>query len=185
MIDLKTYSDAELFLLLQQGEKAAFEVIYERYFIRLVNTAFKRLHSRDEAMEVVQELFLQLYQKRTQIEYTQNLPAYLHTSLRNKIIDRFRVRMSREKHHNYLRQIQSSEVQEQPELVMDCKLLAGRIRGVIDQLPEKCREAFLLSRVEQLSHQGITERLNISLSTVEKHIGKALKIIRRQVKDFI
>jgi RNA polymerase sigma-70 factor (ECF subfamily) len=93
--------------------------------------------------------------------------------------------MSREKHHRYLRQIQVSMVEEAPEAILDSKLLAKRIKAVIDSLPEKCREAFLLSRVEQLSHQGITEKLNISISTVEKHIGKALKIIRRQVKDFI
>jgi RNA polymerase sigma-70 factor (family 1) len=185
MTQYNTYTDAELFQLLQQGEIHAFEVIYERYFVQLVNTAFKRVHSRDEAVELVQELFVQLYQRRMQIEHTYNLSAYLHTALRNRIIDKFRVKMSRDKHHSYLRQIQDSEIQAAPEAMIDSKLLAGRIRTVIDQLPDKCRQAFLLSRVEQLSHQGITERLNISISTVEKHIGKALKILRRQVKDFI
>ena len=185
MINYLTYNDAELFQMLKQGDNYAFEAIYERYFIQLVNAAFRRLHSQDEALEVVQELFLHLYQKRTQIEHFDNLPAYLHTLLKNKIIDKFRVRMSREKHHRYLRRTQPSEVEAAPESIMDSKLLAMRIQSVIDQLPEKCREAFLLSRVEHLSHQGITERLNISISTVEKHIVKALKILRRQVKDFI
>jgi RNA polymerase sigma-70 factor (ECF subfamily) len=67
---------------------------------------------------------------------------------------------------------------------MDVKMLEQKIHAVIEQLPDKCREVFLLSRFDNLSHQAIAQKLNISVSTVEKHIVKALKIVRRHVDHY-
>ena len=182
--DYKRIDDAELFQLLKQGHPDAFDEIYDRYFMPLLNTSFKRLRSREDALEIVQDVFVQLYMKRAQIDHTYNLPGFLHTLLRNKIIDRFREQLSRQKHYNQLRLIKTTVVEEAPEAVMDGKLMEQKIQTVIERLPEKCREVFLLSRGSHLSHQAIAERLNISVSTVEKHIVKALKIVREEVVGF-
>ena len=130
----------------------------------------------------MQDVFLQLYIKRTDIEDTIHLSGYLHTLLRNKIIDRFRQQLSHKKHHSYLTQNQPSTVVNMPEADMDVKMLEGKINDAIEQLPEKCREVFLLSRSNNLSHQAIAKKLAISVSTVEKHIVKALKIMRERVE---
>lgn len=182
--DYSSLGDIELFQLLKQDDMNAFEEVYERYFIPLLNSSFKRLRSREDALEIVQDIFVQLYLKRQQIGHTYNLPGYLQMMLKNKIIDRFREQLSRKKHYQYLQQVQPATVQETPEANMDGKLLEEKINAVIEQLPEKSREVFLLSRTNNLSHQAIAERLNISVSTVEKHIGKVLKMLRQQVAGF-
>jgi len=177
-------ADAELFQFLKRGNPGAFDEIYDRYFIPLLNTSFKRLRSREDALEMVQDVFVQLYMKRAQIEHTHNLPGLLHTLLRNKIIDRFREQLSRQKHYNQLQLLRTGVVEEAPEAIIDGKLLEQKIQAVIERLPEKCREVFLLSRSSHLSHQAIAEKLNISVSTVEKHIVKALKIVREHIDSF-
>ncbi|NII28116.1 RNA polymerase sigma-70 factor [Pseudoflavitalea sp. X16] len=182
--DYRSLTDADLFQLLKQDDMQAFEEIYERYFIRLLNSSYKRIHSREDALEMVQDIFVQLYLKRTQVGHTWNLPGYLQMMLKNKIIDRFREQLSRKRHYHYLQQAQPVAVQETPEANMDGKLLEEKIRAVIEQLPEKSREVFILSRANNLSHQAIAERMNISVSTVEKHIGKVLKMLRQEVAGF-
>ncbi|MEI6948197.1 RNA polymerase sigma-70 factor [Paraflavisolibacter sp. H34] len=184
MADLKKCTDSEIFGLLKMGDMEAFDTIYDRYFISLLNAAFKRLRSREDAREVVQDVFVQLYMKREQIGHTQNLPAYLHTLLRNRIIDRFREELSRKKRHDRLKTIHPSVVNEEHEAEIDVKLLQEEVKGVIDGLPQKCREVFVLSRVNHLSHHAIAEKLKISVSTVEKHMGKALRIMRERIGTY-
>jgi RNA polymerase sigma-70 factor (family 1) len=182
--DHKNLTDTELFLLLKQDDLHAFDEMYERYFIPLLNTAFKRLQSKEDALEIVQDLFVQLYFKRKQIEHTYNIGGYLQMMLRNKIIDRFREQLVRKKHLYQLHQQKWEDTSDAPEDNMDVKMLEQKIHAVIEQLPNKCREVFLLSRYNNLSHQAIAEKLNISVSTVEKHIVKALKIVRKHVDHF-
>lgn len=182
--DYSSYTDADLFQLLKQDDSQAFDEIYERYFISLLNSAFRRLHSREDALEIVQDIFVQLYLKRALMEHISNLPGYLQMMLKNRVIDRFREQLSRKRHYHYLQEVLPVIVQESPEANLDGKLLEERINAVIEQLPEKSREVFLLSRTNNLSHQAIAEKLNISVSTVEKHIGKVLKLLRQQVAGF-
>ena len=182
--DYTNLTDTELFLLLKQDDENAFDEMYERYFIPLLNTAFKRLQSKEDALEIVQDLFVQLYFKRKQIEHTHNLGGYLQMMLRNKIIDRFREQLVRKKHIYQIQQMKAETEPNAPEVSMDVKMLEQKIHAVIEQLPDKCREVFLLSRFDNLSHQAIAQKLNISVSTVEKHIVKALKIVRRHVDHY-
>jgi RNA polymerase sigma-70 factor (ECF subfamily) len=173
--------EAELCQLLKKDDMNAFEEMYERYFILLLNIAFKRLQSREDALELVQDVFVQLYLRRNHLEHTYNIGGYLQTMLKNKIIDRFREQLVRKKHIYRLQQMKAESEPGVPEDVMDVKMLEQQINTVINQLPGKCREVFLLSRINNLSHQAIAEKLNISVSTVEKHIVKALKIVRKHV----
>jgi RNA polymerase sigma-70 factor (ECF subfamily) len=182
--DYKNLTDTELFILLKQDDLHAFEEMYDRHFIPLLNTAFKRLQSKEDALEIVQDLFVTLYFKRKQIEHPHNPGGYLQTMLRNKIIDRFREQLVRKKHIYHFQQMKPEAAPDAPEDRMDVKMLEQKIHSVIEQLPDKCREVFLLSRFDNLSHQAIAEKLNISVSTVEKHIVKALKIVRKHVDHF-
>jgi len=182
--DYKNLTDIGLFQLLQQDDMSAFDELYERYFIPLLNAAFKRLHSREDALEMVQDLFVQLFIKRKQIDHTYNVGGYLQTMLKYRIIDRFREQLVRKKHIYQFQQMKPDTESDTPEENMDVKLLEQKIYAVIEQLPHKCREVFLLSRFNHLSHQAIADKLNISVSTVEKHIVKALKIVRKHVDHF-
>ncbi len=175
-------ADGMLFEMFSKGDTDAFNVIYNRYFLPLTNTAYQRVGSRDEAQEIVQDLFVAFYLKRTKIEHTTNLPGYLQTLLRNKIVDRYREQLMRQKHYDFIKQQLDSEAGEIPEINLDKKLMEATIVNTIVKLPEKCRKVFVMSRINYLSHQAIANKLTISVSTVEKHIVKALKIMRKQIE---
>jgi len=178
-------TDAVLFELFSRGDTNAFNGIYDRYFRPLINTAYQRVGCREEAQEIVQDLFVGLYLKRKQVQHTANLSGYLHTSLRNKIIDKYREELTRQKHHDLLKQYYGSATGDMPDKEIDKKILQATIANIVRQLPEKCRQVFVMSRMEYLSHQAIAKELTISVSTVEKHIVKALKIMRTQMKSMI
>lgn len=180
MADYSNFTDTELFTLLANDDQKAFEAIYHRYFFDLLNTAYRRLHSKDDAIDIVQDVFTQLYRCRSSIRDYQNLPGYLHTLVRNKIIDTYRHKLYRSRQLDAANNAEEN-MELSPDHQLDRKYLETRIHQVIKSLPDKCREVFLLSRINQLSHRSISEKLNISVSTVEKHIVKALKIMREQI----
>lgn len=183
---MKPYSnitDSDLFRLLKEGDITAFEAIYDRYFIRLLNTAYKLLGNREDALEVVQDVFVRLYTKRAGIENTDHLYAYLQTMLKNGMIDRFRQRLLRQKQYAALKEQAQYQSAHAGEPAIDSKKLEEKIHYIINGLPEKCREAFILSRMQYLSHQAIAHKMSISVSTVEKHIVKALHVLRQQLKE--
>lgn len=175
------YPDEKLFTLLREDNTDAFDSIYERYFSDLYTTSVKRLGSREDAQEVVQDVFVVLYNKRKEIPHVENLAGYLHTLLKNKIIDRYRKQLAAKKNKDSFQYVQPVITHVLPETIVEKRLLDEVISKAIYSLPPRCRAVFLMSRMEELSHQSIAQRLSISISTVDKHIGKALKILRKQV----
>jgi RNA polymerase sigma-70 factor (family 1) len=167
--------------MLLDGHEEAFDAIYNRYAIPLLNAAYRRLQSKEEAKEVVQEVFISLYLKRGSIKYAGNLQGYLFTALRNRILDIFRTDLIHTTHHQYLNRHQDKYTTIEP--LLEQKELEARLQQLIAQLPDKCREAFLLSRYHGLSYREVAEKLQISVNTVEKHIGKALRMLRMQLGE--
>lgn len=176
-------TDSDLFRLLKEGDITAFETIYDRYFIRLLNTSYKLMENREDALEVVQDVFVRLYTKRANIEATDYLFAYLQTLLKNGMIDRFRQRLLQQKQYTALKEQAQYAPHYIGEQQIDRKKLEEKIHYIIKDLPDKCREAFVLSRMQYLSHQAIAAKMSISVSTVEKHIVKALHILRKELKE--
>ncbi|WP_211092898.1 RNA polymerase sigma factor [Chitinophaga polysaccharea] len=175
------YDEALLFRMLLDGKEEAFEAIYNVYAVPLLNAAFRRLRSEEEAKEVVQEVFISLFLKKNEIKYAGNLGGYLHTVLRHRILDIFRVDLLYASHHQQLRQQQEGACYLEDRL--ERKELALRLQQCINRLPDKCREVFILSRYDGLSYKAIATRLKISVNTVEKHVGKALRLLRLQLGD--
>lgn len=182
METIASLSDTELFYLLKQGQTSAFEVIYKRYYPQLFKAAWQKLGCRDHACELTQDVFVQLYQKRTAIGHTEHLSGYLFTLLRNRMVDAYRQQKRKKVLELRLRQKQASTTPP-VEGQLDRKQLELQIVTVINNLSPKCRAVFLMSRMQQLSHQQIAHALHLSTSTVEKHIGKALKAIRENLQS--
>lgn len=176
-------TDSDLFQLLKEGDIAAFEAIYDRYFIRLLNISYKRMENREDALEIVQDVFVRLYTKRDLIENTNYLFAYLQTLLKHGMIDRFRQQIVQQKQYAAIREQVQSQVSHTIDQQIDGKKLEEKIQYIINGLPEKCKEAFILSRVQYHSHQMIATKMSVSVSTVEKHIVKALHTLRKQLKE--
>lgn len=135
-----------------------------------------------DAEEVVQEVFVSLWERRHSLEISGSLDAYLNTAVRYRIYNRYR---------DYLKNRQESRISglndvdySMPALeTLEYKELELKLQHAVNTLPHKCREAFVLSREEKLPNKIIAKRLNISVNTVEKHIGKALQILRLKLKD--
>ena len=175
-------SDVELIAFLRTGDHAAFTEIYNRYWEILADAAYQRLRSREDAEEVVQEVFVNLYIRREEISPKSALVAYLKTALKYKVIDAYRAQQLHYGHiNNLIQEAIVSPVAADDQ--MDIKELQRRVREAAGKLPEKCREVFMMSRFEQLSHQEIADRSGISISTVKKHLHKAMQILRKEFKD--
>lgn len=170
-------NDAELLNLIRLGNSAAFKELYDKYWEELLDMAYKRLGSIEIAEEVIQDIFVSLFMRREKLDITSSLEGYLKNALKYKIFDVFR---SMATHNKYISAVlhQPLPYYPTPESSLEAKELSHEIAMVTDSLPFKCREVFLLSRIEQMSNKSIAQKLGISVSTVEKHIGKALSIMK-------
>src|SRR5690606_9364287 len=131
------------------------------------------------AEEVVQTIFLKLWEKRQHLDVHTSWKAYLYKAVFHECLnDKKRVRL----HQKFI------DTQGYNTSVQDAesdKELRIRLQAALRQRPEKCRVEFQLSRFEELKYQEISDRLNISIKTVEAHMGKALKILRVELADFL
>lgn len=171
--------DSDLFSLTKQNDTEAFEELYNRHWPSLVNAAFKRLDSQAKAEDIVQNIFIDLYERRASIELTLSLKAYLNQALKFKILNEYRGNAIRTKYQKslFLNDYCKNDFAER----LEAKELEVKIAKLLGELPDKCKQVFFLSRKENLSNRAISAGLNISVSTVEKHISKALKILRAHV----
>lgn len=176
------YADKELFGLIQQDDTGAFEAFYRRYWPLLTDIAYKRIQSRAKAEDLVQDLFINLYQKRHTLEFTVSLEAYLRQALKYKVLNEFRSQNIR---NQYQQSIFFSPVCKNDFAKdLEAKDLNKKIDKVMELLPEKCKIVFLLSRKENQTNKEISTCLQISISTVEKHISKALKVLRQCMQQY-
>ncbi|WP_270088206.1 RNA polymerase sigma-70 factor [Sphingobacterium sp. SYP-B4668] len=177
-------SDQELVRKMKLDNHQAFKEIFMRYWDVLLDSAYKRIGSKEESEEIVQELFVSLYQKREILDIHTSVEAYLKVALKSRVFNYYR---SKHIHGKYMesilaqKQIFSSET---PYQNLHQKELSIQMERSIGRMPAKCREVFLLSKIESLSHRNISEKLQISISTVEKHIRKAMDILRTDFTDY-
>lgn len=170
------YTDIELFQQFKSGNRQAFEQIYKRYWTHLLSEAFRLTGSRAESKDLVQDIFISLFQKASRIDIKYSFRAYLYQTLRYKIINSKRDKLI---HHHCHHEIYYRQAGENVfSNTLETKELNTHLHIAINGLPKKCKQVFLLSREGDYSHKAISRELNISTSTVEKHIVKALKILR-------
>ncbi|MGX5818911.1 RNA polymerase sigma-70 factor [Chitinophaga lutea] len=177
MTQYANYNDPHLFALWQQGDERAFNVLYGRHFIRLVNLAYKKTGNVAAAEELAQDVFLSFHRQQYTLRADTVPENYLFISLKNRILNYHRQLLAQLRKDQALWQdtpFQTKEVNRQ----LEEKELQRYIRARIAELPPQCRAVFLLSREDQLSNKEVAERLNISVNTVEQHMRKALRILR-------
>lgn len=172
-----SFTDLELTDLLKSGSQSAFTEIYDRYSGLLYVFACKTVKDEDLAEDLVQEVFIYLWDKRHTISFKSSLSSYLYSALRYKffdLIDKQKVRA------DYIQAFQlfidKGEYQTDNYIIE--KELTAIIDSEINNLPAKMREIFLLSRKENLGNKEIAERLDISEKTVKNQLSLALKTLR-------
>jgi RNA polymerase sigma-70 factor (family 1) len=180
MTGYKVLADAELAVLLQAGDAIAYEEIYDRYHILLYLYAYKKLKDKEAAKDLIQEVFLTLWNKRNSYSIHTAIAGYLYRAVRNKALDIFAHRQIERKYIDSLQSyIDTSDVRT------DDLLREKEIKAIIDTeialLPKGMREVFLLSRREYLTHREIAERLDMTEEAVKKQIKRALKTLRMRL----
>lgn len=166
------------------GDEVAFEMIFKTYYQSLCNYAWSFLNDRDEAEEVAQSVFLTVWEKRTRLDIKSSFKSYLLTMVRNACFNILKHEKIKLKHAQY-ETVTSSPAYEGTAQQVISNELEQRIYTAMNALPEQCRLVFKLSRFEELKYSEIAEQLDISIKTVENQIGKALRIMREELKDYL
>jgi RNA polymerase sigma-70 factor (ECF subfamily) len=174
------YDEQQLVSLLAKGDEAAFTEVYNRYWNKLYFLAHKHLKSAEASEEIVQDVFLALWNKRAQIQI-HSLPLYLAAMTRYAV---YRYLANQKK----FKQTSLSNLQEKPEqkdaeVELENKLLLEIIEKLSNQLPEKCRLVFIHNKLFDEPLQDVAKGMNISQKTAEAHLTKALKSIRGSLRD--
>lgn len=180
MASYSGYSDQELTALLKEGDHMAFAEIFDRYNSLLYIHAFKKLKTREEAKDVVQDTLSTLWYKHEVLDAASNLGGYLYTVLRNKIFDLLSRQQVSNKHIVSLQHYLDSGNVFADHLIRE-KQLAVIIAKEIAALPPRMREVFELSRKENLTHKQIAERMAISEETVKDQVKKALRKLKPRI----
>lgn len=156
-------------------------MLYRRYWRLLFTTAAKALRCKTDAADLVQDIFLSIWNRRNELSITGSLAAYLQTSVRYRVIKYVEKNIAR---RDYLILLTEMLVSYQPpdaESQLQIKELQTVIQTAVDQMPNKMREVYQLSRQHHLSHKEIADRLGISDETVKKHIQHALQVIKTAI----
>ncbi|SEM31251.1 RNA polymerase sigma-70 factor, ECF subfamily [bacterium A37T11] len=184
MADYRKQPDQVLFALIKDGSERAFAEIYERYWELLLRHALKMIRDEEQARDLVQDLFLALWEKREQLNTDGKLSSFLYSALRNRIfnfMDYSKVRL------NYLNSF--VEFSEEGAPMADETLRLAELEAEIEQglaeMPERMRKVFELSRKEGLSYKEIAAELHISENTVKVQVSKALAILRKYFFFFL
>ncbi|RAK03082.1 RNA polymerase sigma-70 factor (ECF subfamily) [Larkinella arboricola] len=175
-------TDEELVYALKESNAWAFGEIYNRYWYKLFCVAYHETGSREDAEELVHDLFESLWNKRQQA-IIRHLSSYLVVSIKHLSTNYIKSKITRRRYQEYLilHELRQSETTDETVNFSD---LSKAIEEVMKKLPEKTCEVFTLSRFENQPVKDIARQLNLSEKAVEYHITKSLKVLQEQLKAY-
>ncbi|WP_316814494.1 RNA polymerase sigma-70 factor [Pedobacter nyackensis] len=183
MKDYNSYNESQLLSLLREGDHLAFTEIYNRYWKKLFTIAGHKLKSFEDAEEVVQNIFVTLWNRRADLYLTSTLGAYLAVSVKYRVIKML------DKQHNQQRYLDSlgsqALVDDSTADWLNFMELKQRLEKLVADLPDKCQLVYKMSRESGMSQKQIAAELNISEKTVEAHLGKATKTLKVGLNNFL
>ncbi len=178
-------SHEELFIFkrMSEGDENAFQFFFDKYYTDLCNFVNQYINNPETAEELVQDLFVYLWEKRADISLHSSVKAYLYLSSKNKSLNFIRNNKTKNRLLEKYR-IEKTEIHTHSDSFLDSEELSELLKSSIDSLPDRCREIFLLSRKMELSHKEIAAKLNISPKSVENQIAIALKKLREKLRPY-
>lgn len=177
--------DQQLLARIAVDDQNAFRVLYERHWPGLLDAAYRRLKDPDLAKDIVQEVFARLYNVRKTLVLTTTASAYLHTVLKYKVLDEVRRQLVRNRYREeWVRHSSRIENPTEPGELFEENEMQVLIDEAGSQMPARCREVFFLRHREQLSYREIAQRLSLSEKTVEGHLHRARKILKRYFRNY-
>jgi RNA polymerase sigma-70 factor, ECF subfamily len=181
LVDL---NEPEYQALISHGDKNAYELMFRTYYEPLCIYACSFVKNIDDAEEVVQNVFFNIWNKRNALQIDSSVKSYLYRSVRNDCLNKIK--------HDKVRTVYASDYKKTTQhsyddssKLLEAKELNSQINLAIESLPKQCGEVFRMSRFGHLKYSEIAQELQISVKTVEAHMGKAMRILREKLKDYL
>lgn len=178
---MTTEEQVALFECVKEDNQSAYEKLFRAFYAPLCRFAYQFVKDADESEEIVQEIFTKVWEKRKDLSFTTSFKAYIYTSVRNGCLNKVEKDKVRYIHAEGVKKENANSGYEIPTEVG----LEDKIEEAIEKLPEQCRKVFSMSRFDGLKYKEIADKLGISQKTVENQIGKALKILREELKHYL
>lgn len=166
---------------IQDGDEEAFERMFRAYYSELCRFATEYVSSTNRARDVVQDVFLQIWDRRADWDVQRSLQAYLYRSVRNRALNQVRRRGTKQDVHDDLEYTTERVQSRTAEDVVHGGTLKDEVQQAIDDLPDRRRMAFLLHRRHGFTYKEIAQIMEITQKTVENQIGRALKSLREKL----
>jgi RNA polymerase sigma-70 factor, ECF subfamily len=175
--------DHILFSKIKKDDEKAFEALFRIYYPNLCLYATHILNDSSAAEEIVQELFMRLWEKRGVTEVETSVKNYLYRAVKNHCLNYIKHKTVKNEYSRIITS-ETKAIYNEEDFSMQTELIQ-KIEESIDSLPVKRREIFRLSREEGLKYREIAEKLNVSIKTVETQMGLAIKTLRVKLRDFL
>lgn len=174
-------SNKELLLLIQKDDRVAFYQLYERYCKRLYGFVLRYIKQKEDAEEIVQEVFVKIWESRIKIDAFSSFESFLFTIAYNTTISLLRKRSNETKYLEHLKSLQ--HINNSPDLIDEIHFneLNSRVQLLLNELTPRQKEIFQLSREEGFTHDEIAKKLDISVNTVKKHMANTLAFLKYRI----
>ncbi len=170
----------QLVLNIKSGDRSAFGLLFEHFQESVFNFIAYKTGDRDLSEDILQETFLKVWRNREQLDESKSIKSFLFTMANNSAMNHFRHQKVVHSHQaGYRLDLEGRS----PQDIVESKEFYEQVLGAIENLPEKTRITFMMSRFEDLSYKEIAERTDVSIKTVESHMGKALRLIREKINE--
>jgi len=180
-VSVSESQDQTLLAAFQKGDQQAFDALFRAWYAPLCRYAARLLDGdMDDAEDVVQQTFIKLWEQRETLPIQFSVKAYLYKMVHNRSLNRLRDAQTRRRHSEI--SVSFGNDMAPPVEVSD---LQTRLHAALEQLPTECRRIFELSRFEELKYREIADQLNISIKTVETQMGKALRLMRVHLAEYL
>jgi RNA polymerase sigma-70 factor (ECF subfamily) len=179
----KPIEERQLVIQLKDGNQASYKVLYDKYAPMLFAFSRKYLQTQEDAEEIVQEVFLRIWEKKENIDEYQSFSSYVIQAAKYRIYNGFRKKVNEQAYLDFLIYADDSS-RNFTELDVNYHAAKKKAESAITALPPKRQEIFRLSREDGLKNREIAERLQISIKTVENQMGLALKFLKDELSEY-
>ena len=171
-----------LVINLKNGDEKSFNILYGKYYPVLFSFSVKYLKSKEDAEEIVQNLFFKIWERRGDLNEELNFKSYLFQIAVNDIYNKFKKRVHEKKYHDYIK-----EVQGNPEYIaisdnrFDFQDILDWVKKLIDNFPPQRKQIFTLNKIDGFSNSEIAEKLNVSVRSIENQVFRGVKSLRAEL----
>ncbi len=185
MLDYSNHTDQELTALLKSGDHSAFTEIYNRYWNILFISAANKLEDFHEAEDIVQQLFITIWNRRKVLEITSSLRSYLSVAVKYRVLKSLSKNFREKTFSDETAEAALSELEDDStQQWLEFQEIRARLNVLIDEMPEKCQMVYRMSRELGMSQKQIASKMGLSEKTVEWYMSRALKALKLGLKNF-